>query len=356
MAFAFYRYPYEDEYTAVSQADGDVIRLGSYRELDGQSGFVFAPFSITEEHPLLLIQPDRVDRKVVPDCEDLFADMSGDTLDEYGYQRYKKVFALFHSKLADGSFSKIVLSRCSDEHVADELSAEDLFLRACSLYPRMFIALVSTPLSGTWLMATPEILLERKDDRWHTMALAGTMSVDANDNDDELRKRKATGDISEWSGKNIMEQRYVSSYINECLERFAVNVSMTGPYTVRAGMVKHLASDFMFDIGCKGDWGNLIGALHPTPAVCGIPKLAAYDFIKRNEGYDRAYYSGFAGPLSCCGETHLYVTLRCMRIDGSSVRLYAGGGLLPESDADNEWLETEAKMGTMRRCLAIRKI
>lgn len=364
MSFAFYRYPHEKEYTAVSQ-HGDAVQFGAYNELNGCSGFVFAPFRISERHPLLLIRPDRVERRKVPEDADItdYTTLCGASCsdghamtDAEGYQRYAEVFSRFHSRLTDGTFSKIVLSRCSDISFSGPLHAENLFMRACSLYPRMFIALVSTPQSGIWLMATPEILVERKDGRWHTVALAGTMRIGNNDTDDDLSLRRQEGDISEWSNKNIAEQRHVSSYIKECLGRFAVNVSMTRAYTARAGMVKHLKSDFMFDVCNGGDIGCLIDSLHPTPAVCGLPKREVYEFIAGNEGYDRAYYSGFAGPLSCCGETHLYVTLRCMSIDGNSARLYAGGGLMPESEVDNEWLETEAKMETMRRCLLTRKI
>ena len=134
-------------------------------------------------------------------------------------------------------------------------------------------------------------------------------------------------------------------------------VNEIGPYTARAGFVKHLRSDFYFDMDAA-DIGKLVNKLHPTPAVCGIPKADTYKFICENEAYDRMYYSGFAGPLNINKEegTHLYVTLRCMQIDGCRCRLYAGGGLLADSEVYDEWLETEAKMDTMRRCLSIKRM
>ena len=145
-------------------------------------------------------------------------------------------------------------------------------------------------------------------------------------------------------------------YIKECLYGYSSAINETGPYTARAGLVKHLRSDFYFKINVT-DIGKLIEKLHPTPAVCGIPKSDAYNFICENEAYDRKYYSGFAGPLNMCEEgTHLYVTLRCMQIDKCKCRLYAGGGLLADSEVYDEWLETEAKMDTMRRCLSIKRM
>jgi isochorismate synthase len=100
--------------------------------------------------------------------------------------------------------------------------------------------------------------------------------------------------------------------------------------------------------------GNLLQALHPTPAVCGLPKREAFDFIVRNEHTSRRYYSGFMGMLDPQGETHLYVSLRCMNIKNDSCCLYAGGGLLKDSKEWQEWQETEAKLETMRRVLTSR--
>ena len=94
--------------------------------------------------------------------------------------------------------------------------------------------------------------------------------------------------------------------------------------------------------------GDLLKLLHPTPAVCGLPKEEAYRFILDNEGYDRSYYSGFIGWLRPEGRTDLYVNLRCMNVKEDSLTLYAGGGLLASSELDDEFQETEKKMQTMQ--------
>lgn len=355
-SFAFYRYPYADEYVVMRQRDGEPCSLESYSDLDGKHGFVFAPFSITGECPLLLLSPDVVEHRPVPADVDFVETpfVSRDIKAER--RRYGDDFAKFHSRLSSGAFGKIVLSRRSEERQLSALDVERLFVRACRLYPRMFIALVSTRRGGTWLMSTPEILVESKDGRLHTMSVAGTMEIGAEDTDDSLMERKRASDISEWSRKNIKEQQYVSRYITDCLQGLSFDVSVEGPYTLRAGMVKHLASDFFFSLKPGCNIGDVISTLHPTPAVCGMPKAETYDFILANESSKRAYYSGFAGPLNCDEGTHLYVTLRCMEIGDGYCRLYAGGGLLSDSVEENEWLETEAKMETMRRCLAIKRI
>ena len=220
-----------------------------------------------------------------------------------------------------------------------------LFERACQRYPRMFIALVSAPQCGTWLTATPEVLLENlpQSDLWRTIALAGTMRL----RDDEL---DGEGLHLRWSTKNIQEQRYVASYIADTLKRLGLDYREEGPRTVRAANLVHLRSDFTFSLSNNGTRvGALLDALHPTPAVCGLPKKEALEFILQNEPVPRRYYCGFMGPVNSQCSTHLYVTLRCMQIASQHYHLYAGGGLLCDSVCDKEWRETEAKMETMRQ-------
>ena len=163
-AFALYRYPYANEYTLMKQTSGEPLTLSSCKELNGKSGFIFAPFRHTFGLPFLLLSPNIVEKHVVDELVD-FDEVLFHKRDIDGERhKYEKVFSCFHDKLEIGEFSKIVLSRCSDEEAVSPLDIEKLFMRACVLYPRMFIALVSMPQCGTWLMATPEILLENNKD------------------------------------------------------------------------------------------------------------------------------------------------------------------------------------------------
>jgi isochorismate synthase len=241
-------------------------------------------------------------------------------------------------------FRKIVLARCADEKKEEKVEPMDLFYRACALYPRMFIALVETEKSGCWLTATPEILLDGEGQDWRTIALAGTMKL-------EGEQLNGEGETLRWSTKNIQEQRIVATYITECLEQFTGDFREEGPRTVRAANLVHLRSDFTFKLENQDHIGDLLQTLHPTPAVCGLPKREAFQFITRNEHSPRRYYSGFMGPLG--QQTHLYVSLRCMNIERNVCHLYAGGGLLKDSTEEQEWTETEAKMETMRRLLYV---
>ena len=380
-SFAIYRLPYQKECTLMIQHEGEPLKLKSYTELNGKRGFVMAPFAVSPDQPILLIEADDVRSVDISRKEEggKRKENSTETLSSFlvesynqiispssfllppsskesslsSRQRYHIDFSNFHSNLLNGEFQKIVLSRCVQEPRKEEQLPMTLFQTACELYPRMFISLVYTPQSGMWLMATPEILLEGGGNDWHTIALAGTMKLEGESLSFDSPPVKGEARLSDiaWTTKNIQEQRYVATYLMECLEHFSSQITEEGPYTARAANLVHLRSDFNFVLEDTRRIGELIRALHPTPAVCGLPKQQTFDFIRRNESQSRRYYSGFSGPFNPEVDTHLFVSLRCMQILDDCYCLYAGGGLLRDSEEDQEWEETEAKLETMRSLL-----
>ena len=365
-AFAFYRLPYKQEYTLVMQNDDDPEKLYSVEELNGKIGFVIAPFMPSETCPILLMQPDivktfnltqKAEKKDLhkKDMADSKQDGKQANLNEQltckRLQKEKETYAddfdYFHEQLENGNFDKIVLARCShlESVSAAHVKSEDLFKKACEMYPRLFITLVSTTQSGTWLMATPEVLLSGNGYEFTTMALAGTQVVPPSQ---VVSKQPIEG--VNWPKKDMEEQAYVADYIEDVITEFTEHYNKKGPFTTMAAQLYHLRTDFIFRLDDTDKLGDVLNELFPTPAICGIPKEETRQFILDNESIDRKYYSGFVGPLMPNGETHLYVSLRCMNIHQSGkFDLYAGGGLLAESEMEKEWQETEAKMQTMKK-------
>ena len=337
-AFAYYRLPCEQHATYVAQHVGEPEILSSVAQLNGREGFVIAPFQPSAECPVVLIHPD--ERRVIllnggnnsegglDENEGFVA--NGNSEEKEGYVRD---FGCFHEQLQRGEFRKIVLARRSVQ--TTRLSAEALFAKACRMYPRLFVALVCSEASGMWLMATPEVLLQGSEGEYHSMSLAGTQKTEA-------------PEALEWPQKDREEQQYVTDYIEACIRTFSDDYRLQGPYTMTAAHLCHLRTDIHFRLPCADVLGDVLEALYPTPAVCGIPKEPARRFILRHEHEPRRYYSGFVGMLSPRSDTHLFVSLRCMRLlPGGICELYAGGGLLKESEMEKEWRETEAKMQTM---------
>ena len=337
--FALFRLPWSDECQLVIQHQGEALSFSNIKALNGQSGFVLCPFILTKEYPLLLIRPDEHISFKLPSYKEKYMTELPVTASRQR-EEYTSVFHKFIEPLREGEFQKLVLSRTSTHCVADnEISLWDSFSEACQSYPRMMIYMCHTSHSGTWLGATPEILLDGFQPHWHTVALAGTMPLG-----------NAT-QLTDWSNKNTEEQSLVSDYLRENLRNLEIQCTEKGPYIAQAGPLLHLRTDFYFALPDSVQIGDLLECLHPTPAVCGLPKEKALQFIPLNEGYTRGYYSGFIGMLNPKGETSLYVNLRCMKVEEKQLTLFAGGGILPSSTEDTEWEETEQKMNTIRNIL-----
>ena len=155
--FAIFRLPHADTYTEIIQHKGEPRRLASVGELNGQKGFVVAPFSATDDEPLLLIAPDEVKTsqldtslcKEENDIHDENERSSSLLTDENERSYYSVDFQNFHSRLVSGEFKKIVLARSAEVSHGDDVNTRRLFFKACMSYPRMFVALVSTKVTGT---------------------------------------------------------------------------------------------------------------------------------------------------------------------------------------------------------------
>ncbi len=344
-SFALFRYP--DEQTVHwADSDSEPVKLRSIKELRGKEGFVLAPFMPSEDCSILLLESAEIKAFNQNKFHDQFKeyhlpiDLKPHVMNwEAERQHYAAHFNEFHKCLMGGNFRKIVLSRCSDVATSEAIDAVGLFMKACFLYPHQFIALFSSS-EETWLMATPELLVGGDGNNYKTVALAGTQQ------DKGITPIKPLS----WSAKDREEQQLVARYIADILNLYAGSYEESSPHTVKAANLFHLRSDFDFTLREGVDIVELINALHPTPAVCGLPKRETNDFILKNETHARRYYSGFSGVISQ-EAVRLYVSLRCMEIGKKQCRLYAGGGLLPNSHEEEEWKETTAKLQTMYQLL-----
>jgi isochorismate synthase len=134
-------------------------------------------------------------------------------------------------------------------------------------------------------------------------------------------------------------------------------LTVSSPYSVQAGNLWHIKTDIAATIGSDSNLEEIIKSLHPTSAVCGLPKAEAKDFILQNESYDRSYYSGFLGELNIdlatfrTEQSDLFVNLRCMKINDKYVELFIGCGITKDSVPEAEFIETVNKSMTMRKVL-----
>lgn len=245
----------------------------------------------------------------------------------------------------------------------------DIPAAACELFntfPDSFRFLYYTPMTGCWLGASPESLLDFDMDtrRVSTMAFAGT--------------RPASAEDAPWDDKNLRENLFVADYIRDIFRGFGIEPEISEPYTVRYGAIQHLRRDISAILPAGMDFPELLDKLNPTPALCGTPLRDAIADIRKHELHDRDCYGGFVGiyrdlrPDPEISGTSVksdagypfrgfksFVNLRSARIstgpDGR-FEVIAGGGIIAASDPLSEWEETEAKASRLYSILsAIRK-
>ncbi len=178
------------------------------------------------------------------------------------------------------AFKKVVLSKVKVEP-RSKVDLLDAFLELAKTYSAAFVSLISLPKIGTWIGATPEVLINKTEDSFTTVSLAGT--------------QPATVDIKEavWRQKEIEEQALVNRYIVDCFKSIRLrNYKEIGPRTVRAGNLLHLKT--VFKVNLKDheesfpDLANqMLNLLHPTSAVCGVPMEPSLNFILKTENHNR---------------------------------------------------------------------
>ncbi len=348
LPFVAYRKPKEDKVKAIFQANDRLHHLKTYAE----TGFIFAPFDT--EHPTILLVPDELlaipDLGLQANAAKLFA--AGPASDKEKKESHLHLVEKGISEIGKGTFEKVVLSRCLETN--SKALPLDLFQKLLVNYPNAFCYLWYHPKVGLWLGATPEILLMLRNRQLTTMSLAGTQKYVGTEN-------------PAWGRKELEEQQLVTDYITDALRGQVVHLSKSNTETVRAGELLHLRTKITGLLE-KENLEAVVKALHPTPAVCGMPKENAQEFILDNENYDREYYTGFLGELNLKAEkqrssrrrnqenqayrsitktTTLYVNLRCMQLKNDKAYIYVGGGITKDSNAEQEWEETVEKSKTM---------
>ncbi|WP_419870294.1 chorismate-binding protein [Chryseobacterium sp. CT-SW4] len=237
--------------------------------------------------------------------------------------------------IKDHNLPKLVLSRRKIFRDFKELDIKESFQNLCNAYPNAFRYLFIEN-GAAWMGAFSEVLgkFNIKTHEFETMSLAGTLPINEN-----------------WSEKEREEQKPVTDYIKNILVNYTEKLDISDTYDHITGNIKHLRTDFKAKIN-PNDLDKLIEELHPTPAVCGIPKDFCREKINEFEKFPRELYAGYSKIES--GDTIQYfVNLRCARLFQDSIHLFAGGGITAQSNPKKEWIETELKSEAVLKSLKI---
>ncbi len=201
----------------------------------------------------------------------------------------------------------------------------------------------------TFLGATPERLARVADGRLRTVAMAGTAPRGATPEDDERLGAELT-----HSAKNREEHAIVADEIRRAIAPLCVEVmAPTAPQLVKLASVQHLWTPITGVLSPGVTTLDVVAALHPTPAVGGYPHRAARDAIRAGEKLDRGWYAGTVGWVDAQGGGEFVVALRSALVEGAEATLFAGCGVMADSDPQAEYAESKSKLQVMLRGLGI---
>ena len=251
--------------------------------------------------------------------------------------------ALALEAIAGGRLDKVVLAREALVEAAWPFPRAELLrrLRARAGLEAYVYA------SGGLVGASPELLVSRRGRVAISRPMAGTVPRGATAAAEARGLAQLTG-----SAKEAVEHRLVVDAVTEGLAKVADRVEVAPPEVVRLATVAHLATEVTADFTEPLPSAlELAGLLHPTPAVGGSPQDAAMAAIAALEPFDRGRYAGPVGWVDAAGDGEWAVALRCAALDGRRARLLAGAGIVPGSDPDAEWAETEHKLAAMLEVL-----
>jgi isochorismate synthase len=354
LPFVVYSKPRESKVNAWLQHTNDLHFVNDFTE----EGFVFAPFDDAENSVILLLESSEVISTsfIIPD--EAKRHTPSNTVPLEAKQHHINLVNKGVEAIKGGAFKKVVLSRQETVNLT-ETNPISIFKKLLSNYASAFVYCWYHPKVGLWLGATPETLMKIDGNRFSIMALAGTQDYNG------------SLDVS-WGEKEQMEQKFVTDFIIESLNPSVESLKITDTETVKAGNLLHLKTMISAKLKSNANIKQLITDLHPTPAVCGLPKSPAKAFILKNENYKREFYTGFLGELNfetttsprasnrnienrayavTRKSTQLYVNLRCMQLRDDKAIIYVGGGVTINSDPESEWQETISKSLVIKNIL-----
>jgi isochorismate synthase len=254
------------------------------------------------------------------------------------------------SALTERDLRKVVLARALDLDFDLPVSPEAILHNLVKDNPRGYTFAADLPGGRTLVGATPELLLSRSGGRVVSYPHAGSAPRSLDPVTDVENGKALLA-----SKKDHLEHAVLTEAVVETLRPFCRKLDApTVPDLVSTPTMWHLGTTITGELADPDvSVLRLAAALHPTPAVCGTPTAVARDLVGELEPFDRGYYAGAVGWVDTSGDGEWAVAIRCAEVAARSLRLYAGGGILPASDPEAELAETSAKFQTLLRAMGL---
>jgi salicylate biosynthesis isochorismate synthase/menaquinone-specific isochorismate synthase len=243
-------------------------------------------------------------------------------------------------RLRAGAAAKVVLAREVMAHGDGVVPAGTVARALRTAYPACFTYLVTGADGTAFAGASPELLVRRSGRTVTSQPMAGSTARGEDEAHDEALAAALCA-----SAKNRAEHRVTSAHVSEALATVCETIEVGEPEIARFTNIQHLATNVRGTLREPAPGVLELGALlHPTPAINGSPRAAASDLIAELERMERGWYTGAVGWMDGRGDGELAIAIRCGLLCDDGARLYAGNGMMPDSDPESELAETELKL------------
>lgn len=255
-------------------------------------------------------------------------------------------------QIQDGVLRKVVLARTLDLASEGPIEVPCLLERLArrNTHGYTFALNLTATGQGTLVGASPELLLSRRGLQVRSNPLAGSAARVQDPLEDARRSQALL-----LSAKDLHEHQLVADAVAQGLRPYCKTLDApAAPSLVHTETMWHLSSDIRGELASPDASAlHLACRLHPTPAVCGYPSDRAFALIRQIEPFNRGFYSGMVGWCDAEGNGEWVVTLRCALVQGQHMRVFAGAGVVAESQPASELAETSAKFKTMLNALGM---
>jgi isochorismate synthase len=242
------------------------------------------------------------------------------------------------ARIRAGALDKVVLARTLVVRTGSGFDLGALVRRLRDREPDAYVFAAQG-----FVGASPELLVARSGVRVTSNPLAGTARRRTDPAEDETA---ATALLA--SQKDLGEHAPVAESVVRALSPLCSSLEVEGPSAVATGTVWHLSTEVIGTLTAPAPSAlHLASLLHPTPAVCGAPTEAALAVIGELERFDRGLYGGIVGWMDANGDGEWAVALRCAEVSGRTATLFAGAGIVADSEPQAELAETDAKFASM---------
>ncbi len=256
-----------------------------------------------------------------------------------------KQISSYLEKIRSGNIEKIVAARRLELKVSEGIDPYDIVFKLKNIGDNAACFLIGFNNKDFFLGLTPERLFRRENKLLKTESVAGTINRGKNSIEDKILGKKLFS-----SAKNTLEHDFVTKYIVENLDNLCESVTVSKRVLLKLSSLQHLCRKISGNLKDNISDGDILEKMSPTPAVSGMPQKESMNILKKEESFERGWYTGVVG-FAGKNISDYYVGIRSALVSEDKIYVYSGAGIVERSVPEKEWDEINLKSSKYKKIL-----